>query len=95
MLRRTVSLRWCFGATCRPGDTTFAWPVTTEIVDINDAVVVITTRNIPATTFQSGVGVDHPDELPLKQLNSGEYLLRVTGVAGKHTTHHDALFTVR
>src|SRR5690606_20552244 len=43
--------------------------VTTEIVNIADEVVANATRTIPAAQFQSGVGADHPYELPLKQLS--------------------------
>jgi len=69
--------------------------VTTEILNIADEVVASNTRIIPAAQFQPGVGVDHPYELPLRQLVAGEYLLRVATTAGKHTTHRDARFTVR
>lgn len=68
--------------------------VTTEILNIADEVVVSATRTIPAAHFQSGVGVDHPYELPLKQLSAGDYLLRVTVTAGKQTAHRDVRFTV-
>jgi VWFA-related protein len=69
--------------------------VTTEIVNLADQVVATTTQTIPAAQFQSGAGVDHPYELPLRQLAAGEYLLRVTVVAGKQTAHRDVRFTVR
>lgn len=69
--------------------------VTTEIVDIADAVVATATRTIAASQFQPGVGVDHPYELPLTPLVAGEYLLRVTVVAGKHAAHREVRFTVR
>jgi len=69
--------------------------VTTEIVNIADEVVVTGTRTIPASQFQQGVGVDHPYELPLGSLSTGEYLLRVSVVAGKQTAHREVRFDVR
>jgi VWFA-related protein len=69
--------------------------VTIEIVNVADEVVATTTRTIPAAQFTTGVGVDHPYELPLRQLAAGDYLLRVTVGAGKHTAHRDVRFTVR
>lgn len=74
-----------------PADAT----VTTEILNIAGEVVAMTTHASPAAQFQSAGGVDHPYELPLKDLAAGEYLLRVTVVAGKHTAHRDVRFTVR
>lgn len=69
--------------------------VTTEVVNIADEVVAKTTRVIPAAQFQSGVGVEHRYELPLRQPATGEYLLRVAVVAGAHSAHRDVRFTVR
>jgi VWFA-related protein len=69
--------------------------VTTEIVNVADEVVATTTRTIAAAQFQSGAAVDHPYELPLKPLAAGEYLLRVTVVAGRHTAHRDVRFAVQ
>lgn len=77
------------------GHTPVDATVTTTIVDIADAVVVTLTRAVPAAQFQPGGSVAHPYELPLRQLAAGEYLLRVTVVAGKHTAHREARFTVR
>lgn len=70
-------------------------PVTTEIGNVADEVVATTTRTIAAAPFQSGAGVDPPCELPLRRLVAGEYLLRVTVVAGKRTAHRDVRFAVR
>jgi hypothetical protein len=69
--------------------------VTTEIVNTADDVVAMTTRTIPAAQFQTGSGVDHPYELPLRQLAAGEYLLRVVVVAGSRTGQREVRFTVR
>jgi hypothetical protein len=69
--------------------------VTTEILNTADQVVATTSRSIPAAQFQQGVGVDHAYEMPLSPLVAGEYLLRVTVVAGKHTAHREVRFTVR
>jgi VWFA-related protein len=69
--------------------------ITSEILDVADAVAMTATRTIPSAQFQPGVGVDHKYELPLRQLAAGEYLLRVTVVAGKQTAHRDVRFTVR
>lgn len=69
--------------------------VATEVVNIADEVVAKTTRVIPAAEFQSGIGVDHRYELPLRQLATGEYLLRVAVVAGAYAAHRDVRFTVR
>lgn len=69
--------------------------VTTEILNTADQVVATTSRSIPAAQFQQGVGVEHAYELPLTPLVAGEYLLRVTVVAGKHAAHREVRFTVR
>lgn len=69
--------------------------VTTEVVNIADEVVAKATHVIPAAQFQSGAGVEHRYELPLRQLATGEYLLRVAVVAGAHSAHRDVRFTVR
>jgi len=69
--------------------------ITSEILNVADAVAMTATRTIPSAQFQPGVGVDHKYELPLRQLAAGEYLLRVTVVAGKQTAHRDVRFTVR
>lgn len=69
--------------------------VTTEVLNMADEVVASNTRAIPAAQFQPGVGVDHRYELPLRQLAAGEYLLRVTVVAGTRTGRREVRFTVR
>jgi hypothetical protein len=69
--------------------------VTTEILNIADEVVASNTRTIPAAQFRPGVGVDHPYELPLRQLAAGEYLLRVAIVAGTRPGQREVRFTVR
>lgn len=87
---RVGALLRVYQANRTPVDAT----ATTEVVNTADVVVATTTRTIPAAQFQPGVGVDHPYELPLEALPSGEYLLRVTVTGGKHMAHRDVRLTV-
>lgn len=69
--------------------------VTTRIVDARDSVRHEQRAVVSADRFAPARTADHQVDLPLAQLEGGEYLLRVDAVAGARKSSRDARFRVQ
>ena len=65
-----------------------------EIVDARGNVIVGRDRTLALTDFRTGAA-EHRLELPLQELVSGEYLLRLIATAGRASSQRDVRFEVR
>jgi VWFA-related protein len=69
--------------------------VTTRIVDARDNVRHEQRAVVSADRFAPARTADHQVDLPLAQLEGGDYLLRVDAAAGAHKSSRDARFRVQ
>jgi hypothetical protein len=67
----------------------------TEIVDATGRVVVTATRTIEPGEFDARAGAAHRFDLPLAELDAGDYLLRFVATAGEAHAQRDVRFSVR
>ena len=87
----SMFVRLAQGGKKAPVDVT----VTTRVVDGRDSVRHEQRGVVSADRFTAGRTADHQVELPLAQLEGGEYLLQVEAVAGAHKSSGDARFRVQ
>jgi VWFA-related protein len=69
--------------------------VTTRVVNARDAIAFENRDELSEDRFAAGRVADYRLDLPLGQLEPGDYLLQVDAVAGERKSSRDARFTVR
>jgi len=67
----------------------------TDIVDATGRVLVTATRTIGPGEFDAAAVAEHRFDLPLAELDAGEYLLRFVATAGEAHAQRDVRFSVR
>ncbi len=68
--------------------------VSARVVDAHDRVVHETATTLDVTRFSAGRAADHVLPLPVANLSSGEYLLRLEGVEGARRVSRHVRFAV-